>query len=113
MKLPCGRCHKNPALQVENGCLEDSPIPERWEIDGSTYQRCPGTLILPESFEMLRAYFWLTRGFLPGGLPWDEQSNKLIEAFEVIDAETAMLNDNKQKSSNHRPDWNNDTSMPF
>ena len=85
--LPCAHCHTDPQLQRQNGCLTDSPIPDRWQIGKYTFQRCPGQLVTRQSADYIKAYNWMKRNQLPGGLPWDQQSVKFLQAMDVIEAE--------------------------
>lgn len=91
MSLPCSRCHENPSLQRENGCVEDSPIPDRWQVGEYKFQRCPGAIVTKDSMYCIRIYNWMMRNQLPGNLPWDEQSIKFAEAMDLIAAEIGKM----------------------
>lgn len=95
LNLPCGRCQDNPALQKENGCLADSPVPDRWEIAGYKLQRCPGAIITRQSHEYIRAYNWREKHFLPNPGSWLEQPAKFIEAMGVIEREINRMEKEK------------------
>lgn len=88
---PCEHCQQNPATMKENGCQEDSPIPDRWQIGKYFFQRCPKTLVTPLSVECIRAYNWMKRKYLPGNLSWDEQTVKFNEAISIIEFEVARI----------------------
>lgn len=93
LDLPCEHCPKNPKLQIENGCLADSPIPDRWQIGKHTFQRCPGTLVTRQSQMYKRCYNWMNMpaGSYPSEGTWLEQTSKFIQAMEVIRREIAAI----------------------
>lgn len=102
LNLPCAHCHKNPKLQIENGCLRDSPIPDRWQIGEFTFQRCPRKLVTRKSISYIKAYNWLQKGFLPSPGGWMEQSAKFINAMEIIEAEVYRIQKDELESLEHQ-----------
>jgi hypothetical protein len=85
--LSCERCHENLNLQKENGCFEDSPIPDKWQIGNHTFQRCPIKVVTLQSYAYIRAYNWMQMGFLPNPGGWTEQPAKFIRVMDVIGTE--------------------------
>ena len=86
-QFDCTKC--TPAMQAENGCEEDSPIPERWELDGETYQRCPVKLVTGQTWLAIRLYGQYKLGFLPVVGAVLDQSALFLQAIEIIQAEIA------------------------
>ncbi len=86
-------------MRQERGCLTDAPIPGKWNIAGTHYQRCPIRLLTPQTLWLLRIYGHYRHGFLPtsGGL--FEQSNRLLQAMEIINEEIVNLQNEVGNSS--------------
>ncbi|MFH1385107.1 MAG: hypothetical protein ABIH47_09145 [Candidatus Omnitrophota bacterium] len=84
-KLDCRACSEEE--KRENGCREDSPIPDVWELDGWMFQRCPASIITVQTGRILRAYTFFKLGFLPYSGGWLEQPAKFISAIEIIERE--------------------------
>lgn len=85
LKLDCRRCSERQKL--ERGCVDDSPIPGKWQIDDWHFQRCPVRLITQQSLEYIKAYRMFDKGYLPNPGTWLNQSAKFIEAMEIIERE--------------------------
>lgn len=83
IELDCRKCSEEQ--RRDKGCQEDSPIPERWEVEGYTFQRCPLKLITADTNEYLKAYRLLKLMGLPNPGTWREQPYKFIEAMLIID----------------------------
>lgn len=81
----CPRC--SPPEQKDKGCIEDAPIPRRWQIGGETYQRCPVNLITAFTVQLIKLHRQYERGFLPvaGGIL--DQSALFLQAVEIIQVE--------------------------
>lgn len=79
--------------KVERGCEEDSPLPDTWQVDDWTFQRCPLKLITLESIEYLKAYQLFDKGYLPNAGGWVEQPAKFLDAMVIISAEIQKVKD--------------------
>jgi len=78
-------------MKVRNGCEQDSPEPDRWAIGDWSWQRCPIKLITPQTQDYLRAYNLLQLGITPHNCGWMRESNKFIEAMQVIGVEVRKV----------------------
>jgi hypothetical protein len=87
--LRCEKC--SDSQKAFNGCEQDSVVPERWKIREWVWQRCPVKLITQETIKYLRAYNILQLGILPHQRGWLKESNKFIEAMEIINFETKRI----------------------
>ena len=94
-KLDCRRCSEQEKIQ--NGCVEDSPIPGVWKLYDWEFQRCPLKLITYQSSEFLKAYKFYLKGYLPNPGGWLEQSIIFIKAIEIIEREIEKIKDRKPK----------------
>lgn len=88
--LDCKACNDNQ--KIERGCLEDSPIPDKWEAGEHKFSRCPLKMIKQDSFWYIRAYNFMEKGVLPRAGGWLDQSNKYIEAMSCVIAEIGRIN---------------------
>lgn len=88
----CSQC--NEYKQKDRGCIEDAPIPRRWQIGKDIYQRCPRNLVSPLTWFSIRVYQQYQSGFLPtaGGIL--DQSNLFLQIIEIIQAEMSNGNNN-------------------
>jgi hypothetical protein len=82
-KLDCRSC--TPAQKRERGCIQDSLIPNTWEVDGWKFSQCPKKVVTRQSYEYILAYNFYKGGFLPNRNGWMQQSVKFIEAVMFID----------------------------
>jgi len=83
-KLDCRSC--TPTQKRERGCIQDSLIPNTWEVDGWKFSRCPKKVVTRQSYEYILAYNNLERGRgWPNPGEWPKQPMKLIEAVAFID----------------------------
>ena len=80
--LDCRNC--NEFQKQDRGCIEDSPIPQRWRIGDQESRRCPMKMAKGEYAEYLKAYSLFTKQLLPNGNSWLNESNKFIEAMFII-----------------------------
>jgi len=87
--LRCEKC--SDGQKVFNGCNEDSVIPERWKIREWTWQRCPAKLITQETNSFLIAYNFLQKGILPYQIGYIRNSNRYVEAMQIIDREVRRV----------------------
>ena len=94
-KLDCQKCSAEE--KVDSGCEKDSPIPGVWKLYDWEFQRCPLKLITPQSAAYLRACTFFEKGYLPNAGGWIEQSNKFIEAMEIVEREIIKIQQPKQK----------------
>jgi len=94
--LDCQSCSEEQ--KKDRGCIEDSPIPNRWEISGMFFNRCPLSIITEQSLEYLEAYKLFRMGILPYQRGWLHQSHKFVEAIKVIDQEILKLKDSETRS---------------
>jgi len=74
-----------PEQQVERGCVYDTPIPGRWQIDGKSYSRCPMAMATSQSYDYVSAYNLFKNGYLPNGSGWVRESKKFLQAMQVIE----------------------------
>jgi len=81
--LNCRKCL--PAQKVDRGCTKNTVVPGRWQIDGEGYSRCPASLATKMSCELITAYNFYKNGYLPNGRGWRNETNKFIQAMQVID----------------------------
>ena len=81
--LDCRNC--NEFQKQDRGCLEDSPIPQRWRIGVHESNRCPRRIATIESCEYLVAYQLYREGNFPNGIGWINETNKFLEAMMLID----------------------------
>ena len=89
LELDCDKC--SDGQKTHYGCEEDSYIPDRWEINGEYYQRCPKKLITQETQHFIRAYNLMKLNWPPYDGGWLRNSNKFVEAMSVIDSEINKL----------------------
>jgi hypothetical protein len=90
MELDCLNC--SDEQKRDKGCFEDSPIPERWQVEDYYFQRCPLKVITKQSREFLNAYRLFKLGYLPDSGSWRKQSYKYTEAMLLIDTEISKIN---------------------
>lgn len=83
MELDCRKC--SDEQKKDKGCFEDSPIPERWQVEDYYFQRCPLKIITKQSIDYLFAYKLFKNGYLPNPGGWRQQPKKFIEAMLIID----------------------------
>ena len=81
--IDCQNCQAEQ--KIDRGCLQDSPVPGRWEVEGEKYQRCPIKIVTPGSWELIRAYASYKDGFLPNGKGWLDESRKFLDAMNIIE----------------------------
>ena len=89
IRLDCLSC--TAEMKLEYGCEEESPIPDKWTIDGYTFRRCPKKIVTRQSIQYIQAYKFFTLGFLPSPGAWLEQSLKFISAVEIIETELLKI----------------------
>ena len=78
-------------MKALNGCEQDSYQPERWKIREWTWQRCPMKLITPTTNYFMSAYNFLQKGILPYQAGYMKNSNRYVEAMQVIDCEVKRV----------------------
>lgn len=93
MGLDCRKC--NEYLKKERGCTEDSFIPGKW-IDPfnpeESFQRCPRTVVTPESYEYLDAYFFFKEAHkFPHAGGCGDQPAKYIQTIKIIASEIQRI----------------------
>ena len=85
------------------GCEAEALQPFILEIDGEREKltRCPLTMITAKTIRIMRYHRFFRDGFLPsiGGI--DQQSAKLLEAFEVIDNEKEKVREKDKDARAH------------
>jgi len=72
-------------MKRDRGCVNDSPIPGRWEVAGERYSKCPLKLITQTSYDLMQAYWLFKEKFLPNGIGWLGESSKFLQAMQVIE----------------------------
>jgi len=87
--LDCHRCSE--AQKVERGCVEDSPIPDKWQIDDWKFRRCPIKLITQQSYKYIEVYELYEKGVMPYGDGWLQHSTKFIDAMKIIQREVFKI----------------------
>lgn len=83
--LRCEKC--SDGQKKFNGCDEDSHIPERWQVREWSWQRCPIKLITETTSCFINAYSFLQKGILPYHQGYKRNSNRYVEAMQIIDKE--------------------------
>lgn len=68
-------------MQDNRGCKKDVEI----YFAGYELSRCPRSYVGLNELNMLEAYAFYKKGFLPNSGSWTEQPNKFIEAIKIID----------------------------
>lgn len=61
-KFNCPQC--SSPQKKDKGCIEDAPIPRRWQIGGNVYRRCPVKLITDFTWHCIELYSHYKSGFL-------------------------------------------------
>ena len=89
LDLDCSACTES--LKIDRGCEKDSLIPDRWRMDGVSFQRCPKKQVSLETYEYIRAYNKYQKGFLPNSGGWLEQPAKLNDVFDIIEKQLAII----------------------
>lgn len=94
-KLDCRTC--TIIQKKSRGCEEDAAQPFTLEINGVREQlnRCPLRLITMNSARIMKYYRFFKQGFLPSTGGIGQQSQKLFDAFEIIDIEESKMMDKK------------------
>ena len=83
-------------MKEDRGCEQDSPIPGRWSIGDIVLNRCPLKSVDNRIYWYIKAYNFLEKGVLPTSGGWLDQSNKFIEAMNLITNEMEKI-----KRENH------------
>ena len=83
--LDCQKC--NEYQKQDRGCIEDSPIPQRWRVRDYESQRCPLKMSSKQSREYMLAYSLFKINLLPNGHGWIKESKKFFEAMNIISLE--------------------------
>ena len=88
------RCEKCGEAQKQfNGCEEESDVAEqRWGV-----KRCPVRLVTEQTANYLQAFNLLQLGILPYQQGWLRESNKFIEAMQVIGNEIRKIEAKQMK----------------
>lgn len=103
MDLDCRNC--SPAQKVERGCLTDSQIKGKWNINGERYSRCPLSLVTPLSSKLIEAYGLMQCGLgPPRGDGYLKHSKKFLDAIRIVhsEIEKRKIADVKRRSK-HSP----------
>ena len=95
-KLDCHTC--DDKLKEERGHDRNGIIPF-WVGEERVY-RCPLTLITPLSYEYIKAFSFFDRGFLPNGKSWQSESNKLLQALQILENEFSKFHKKDMKKVN-------------
>ncbi len=83
--LRCEKC--GDGQKIYNGCEEESDIAEqRFGV-----RRCPIKLITQVTNSFLIAYGYLQKGILPYQFGYLKNSNRYVEAMQIIDREVKKL----------------------
>ena len=95
--LRCEKC--GDGQKRVNGCEENSYEPNRWQIGEWTWQRCPVKLITQETISFINAYGFLQKGILPYQQGYKRNSNRYVEAMQIINREIIKheMNEAKQR----------------
>lgn len=96
-KLNCHTCTKPQKLY--RGCETKASQPFTFLLDGEEYKIacCPVKLITPFTIIIMRYHRFYQAGFLPtpGGI--NNQSAKILDAFEIIDNEIQRIKAEEEK----------------
>lgn len=80
--LSCKACNDNQ--KIDRGCVEDSPIPERWQVGDNKFSRCPLSIVDIKAYWYIRAFNFMEKGLLPRNGGWLDQANKFMEGMSII-----------------------------
>lgn len=80
--LDCRNC--NDFQKQDRGCLEDSPIPQRWRAGEYESRRCPRKMTTTQSKEYINAYSLFKINPAPNGQGWINEAKKFIDAMNII-----------------------------
>ena len=89
MDLDCRKCNQHQ--REDHGYEKDSPIPKRWSVGEYSFQRCPLRVVTKQSKEYIEAYKLFKMGYLPRGGGWIHESQKFLDAMNVIETEVHKL----------------------
>lgn len=78
-------------MKIERGCVEDSPIPDVWQIGEYKFQRCPVKIVDQSVYELIQAYNFYKSGYLPNTGGWLDQSCKFIGSVQFIENEIRVM----------------------
>ncbi len=99
-RLNCHTCTKTQKLY--RGCEANALQPFTFQFDEEEYKilNCPIKLITPFTIKVMRYHRFYQSGFLPsqGGL--NNQSARLLDAFEIIDNELNKIKLEEEKIRN-------------
>lgn len=81
----CSQCDEYK--RKDRGCIENSPIPRRWQYGEDIYRRCPIKLITAFTCHCLELYGFYKSGLLlqAGGVI--DQPAKYLRIMRIIQAE--------------------------
>ncbi len=77
----------------------DSPIPDRWQLDGWKFRRCPRALAGEDVGWLIGAYNYMQLGILPRAGGWVDQSNKFIQAMQITMQEINKISKEEKHGS--------------
>jgi hypothetical protein len=92
--LDCRNC--NEYQKQDRGCIEDSPIPQRWRVGEHESNRCPLKIATSQSREYILAYSMFKMNILPHGKGWVNETKKFLEAMNIIGSELQEKPDARQ-----------------
>jgi len=83
--LDCRNC--NEYQKQDRGCIENSPIPQRWRIGDNSSSRCPLKIATRQSREYVSAYSLFKMNLIPNGKGWIYETKKFFDAMSIISSE--------------------------
>jgi len=78
-------------LREIRGCESDASVPVWKNEQGEVEYRCPVAALTVGTLEMLRLYTFYNKGFLPNEGGVLRQSNKFIQAIQVLEDAVARF----------------------
>ena len=77
----------------------DCPIVRDKENGGYEYKK-PSEIISPLSWEYIKAFGFYEKSILPNGNGWINESNRFVEAMQIIDNEMGQIKKEESKKKN-------------
>ena len=92
MEMDCQYC--TDQQKKVRGCEEETG---NILIAGKVQRRCPLKTIPSYICNYIQAYNYYQKGFLPNAGSWQDESEKVIQAFNIIENETHEIFEEKRK----------------
>ena len=95
-ELDCKKC--SDGQKALYGCEKESTVGDWWDVGEFKLNRCPIKIVDCRVYEYIRAYNRYEKGYLPDDGGWKDQSAKFNDAIDIIEKQTAIIANKKQKS---------------